>query len=296
MPRVSVYLPTRNRAALLERAVGSVLGQTFTDLELIVVDDGSTDGTPALLGGIAARDARLRVLRHGQPRGAPAARNAAIRAAGGEFITGLDDDDWMLPGRLSRFVAAWEPRHAFLCSGWWLAGPRWTRPIRARAASIEADTLLHGNVVGNQVFTRTERIVAVGAFDETMVASQDHELWTRLVLRYGAAWRLAEPTLVVTADRAGMRISAPDNALRGVDQFAAKFADRFAPEHRCSLALLRRRLAGEPLSLREALRLWTPATRRAVLLALLRDRLPAATALERAWWRWRWPAARGPQP
>src|SRR5512144_610930 len=103
--QVSVYLPTRNRAASLQRAVDSVLAQTHADFELIVVDDGSSDGTRQCLEDAQRSDARVRAIHHAVSRGAPASRNAAIAAARGEWLTGLDDDDEFLPRRLELLLA-----------------------------------------------------------------------------------------------------------------------------------------------------------------------------------------------
>ena len=101
---VSIYLPTRNREALLRRAINSVLTQTYTTLELIVVDDGSTDGTHTYLDTVRTGDSRIQVIRNEVSLGAPLSRNLAIRAARGEFITGLDDDDYFHPQRLATLV------------------------------------------------------------------------------------------------------------------------------------------------------------------------------------------------
>ena len=102
-PAVTVVIPTYNRAALLPRALGSVLEQTAADrCEIIVVDDGSTDATAAVL---ARYGARIRVIR--QPnRGLGGARNTGIRAAAGEFIAFLDDDDLWVPDKLAVQLAA----------------------------------------------------------------------------------------------------------------------------------------------------------------------------------------------
>ena len=90
-PLVSVVMSTWNRAGLVTRAVHSVMGQTYRDLELIVIDNGSTDRTPEALAAI--RDPRLRIIRIAVNAGAAAARNAGIRAARGQLIAFHDDDD-----------------------------------------------------------------------------------------------------------------------------------------------------------------------------------------------------------
>jgi glycosyltransferase involved in cell wall biosynthesis len=104
MPEVSVVIPTYNRAASIMAAVQSVLSQTWTDLELLVVDDGSSDETPGLLAGLA--DPRVTLLRHSSNRGAAAARNTGIEAARGAFVAFLDSDDQWLPRKLELQAAA----------------------------------------------------------------------------------------------------------------------------------------------------------------------------------------------
>src|SRR5262249_37649013 len=102
-PRVSVVMPTHDRADTVARAVQSVLVQTFQDLELIVVDDGSTDNTSAVLAALA--DPRLRVLRLDDNCGVSHARNIGVGAARGELLAFLDSDDEWLPEKLAAQVA-----------------------------------------------------------------------------------------------------------------------------------------------------------------------------------------------
>jgi glycosyltransferase involved in cell wall biosynthesis len=117
MSLVSVIIPTHNRAALLAEAIDSVLQQTFSDFELIIVDDGSTDDTPQVVA--AYDDPRIVYIRQdGQERGA--ARNRGVAAAHGEFITFLDDDDWFLPHKLAVQVPYLQanPEVGMVISGW----------------------------------------------------------------------------------------------------------------------------------------------------------------------------------
>jgi glycosyltransferase involved in cell wall biosynthesis len=103
--RVSVILPTRNRAALLPRAVRSVLNQSYVSWELVVVDDGSEDETPTLMAAMS--DPRVRTVRQ-RYRGTSAARNAGLAVASGDYVTYLDDDNVMHPGWLRAVVWAFE--------------------------------------------------------------------------------------------------------------------------------------------------------------------------------------------
>ena len=103
-PRVSVVLPVRNAAATVARAIASIGAQTFSDWELIVVDDGSTDGTREILREIARAEPRLRVIGRG-PEGVAAAANTGAAAARGEFVARMDADDVSHPERLAAQVA-----------------------------------------------------------------------------------------------------------------------------------------------------------------------------------------------
>lgn len=100
---ISVIVPVYNAERWLERCAASILGQTHADLELILVDDGSMDGSPAICDALAASDARVRVI-HKVNAGVSAARNDGIEASRGEWIAFCDNDDFMAPGMLARLL------------------------------------------------------------------------------------------------------------------------------------------------------------------------------------------------
>lgn len=112
---VSVIVPTHNRPELLKRAVDSVLGQTYKDLEVIVVDDGLEERVDKIISGL--NDSRLKYIQHSEEKGGSAARNTGIKNASGEFIAFLDDDDEWLPHKLATQMAQFEstPRNVGFC-------------------------------------------------------------------------------------------------------------------------------------------------------------------------------------
>ncbi len=112
MPKISIIIATLNGEQTLRKAIESVQHQTMNDFEIIVVDDGSTDGTYSLVSSMAASDARLRCVRMEKNVGVAAARNAGLDSCTGEWIAILDADDWYKPQRLERLLAEAETRQA----------------------------------------------------------------------------------------------------------------------------------------------------------------------------------------
>jgi len=181
-PLVSVVMGVRNGGADLEPAVSSVLDQENVDLELVVVDDGSDDGSDAVLAALAAHDGRLRVLRR-TGRGLTAALIEGCAEARGRFLARQDAGDLSLPGRLQRQVACMEADpSAVLCSTHSsLVVPEGTAiAVNAPEESDLADGLAmtpqHGCVL-----MRREAYLRVGAYRRCFYFAQDLDLWSRLV-------------------------------------------------------------------------------------------------------------------
>jgi glycosyltransferase involved in cell wall biosynthesis len=205
LPKITVYIVTKNRLSQLKDAIQSVEAQTYRDFELIVVDDGSTDGSPEYLRTFNPPFA-YRYFLNGVSLGAPKARNTAIHHADGEFITGLDDDDEFFPIRLQEFIAAWKPEIAAVGAEDMLItdskSVRWRKPNM-----VKTQDLLSRNLVGNQVFTRTEYLRQLGGFDENLSASQDYDLWIRLSERYGPIYIIQKPLQKICFSTSVNRIS-----------------------------------------------------------------------------------------
>ena len=179
-PLISVIMPTHNRRELLGRAVDSVLEQTWDSLEIIIVDDASDDETPDYLKDLSDRYSNLQIVCNEVSKGAAVGRNIAIRQAKGEFITGLDDDDYWRPTRVERLMEEFEDGFSAVCSYDRMVMDEreavWKKPTM-----ITLDDLLYYNRVGNQVLTKKEYLEAVGGYDEDLPSAQDYDLWIRLV-------------------------------------------------------------------------------------------------------------------
>ncbi len=187
-PLVSIVLPTWNRRDLLRDAVASVQAQVYRHWELLVVDDGSTDGTDALAAGWNA-DARIRCLR--QPhRGVSAARNRGLAESRGELIAYLDSDDLWYPAFLARVVAAMAKAPERQCAygaTLLVGGPDGTRILHL---PTDRERLMTGNVIPMTSFVHRRGLYErLGGFDESLKRLVDWDL----VLRYTAD---AEPLAV----------------------------------------------------------------------------------------------------
>lgn len=189
-PKISVVLPTYNRGYIISRAVESILNQTFSDFELIIVDDGSTDNTESVVRTF--RDPRIRYVKE-LHRGGAAARNTGIFISRGEFIAFQDSDDEWLPEKLALQAEAFRgagPEVGIVYTGFWKntkEGARVYYPsasVRQKEGNIYEE-LLHGNFVTNQAaMVRRECFYSVGGYDESLPGMHELDLWLRMAKRY----------------------------------------------------------------------------------------------------------------
>lgn len=193
-PVVSVVIPTFNRQNLMLRAVRSVLNQSFSNYEIIVVVDGSKDGTPEALQAIG--DDRIRVLVHRENRGAPAARNTGIKAATGAYIAFLDDDDIWFPEKLEMQLTQMGACDALLC-GYRVMGERRDRSYRLRDVGLKE--LKKTNPFGGSGLLVKTFIAKGLQFNETLPKAQDWDFLIRLALQ----WRIGYITEVLYLVDAG---------------------------------------------------------------------------------------------
>ncbi len=221
-PLISVYIATHNRANLLANAINSVFAQTYKNLELIVVDDGSTDHTIDILESFKIKHDNFHYLTFEQPKGAPSARNLAIEHAKGEFITGLDDDDQFTPTRIELFIKNYSDQWSFLCSGLAKYDGINYKALKSTKQTISWEGIKRNNLVGNQIFIERKRLLLVGGFDKHFLAWQDYDLWLRLIKEFGPALKLSQHTYIQNVQSEINRISSSSKTQRGYEQFIAK--------------------------------------------------------------------------
>lgn len=205
-PLVTVYIPTHNRASLVCRAVESVLQQSYSNIEIIVIDDGSTDNTYTSLRKYIATG-KVVYLKNETPCGAPHARNRGIKEAEGEFITGLDDDDYFLPNRIEEMIKAYQPDTSFVTTAYKVLETSSNRYIYTKKRRITFDDILMSNVIGNQIFVKTDYLRELNGFDETLPAWQDYDMWIRVIRKFGSGQRISCPTYAIDKSHPHERIS-----------------------------------------------------------------------------------------
>ncbi|MGA9059672.1 MAG: glycosyltransferase, partial [Terriglobia bacterium] len=184
-PAVTVIIPTFNRASIVGRAIRSVLGQTYQDWELIVVDDCSTDGTEQAVRSFS--DNRIKYIRHDRNCRASAARNTGIRCAQGEYVAFLDDDDEWLPEKLQKELEVFrnsDPEVGLVYTGWIILDER-GKVLKVRMETKSGwvyDALLDCNFIGSpsRVTVKKQVLDRVAGFDETFLNAEDYEFCLRV--------------------------------------------------------------------------------------------------------------------
>jgi hypothetical protein len=192
MTAVSVVMPVRNGERFLREALESTLAQTLVDLELIVVDDGSTDSTPEILGDAARRDSRVRLERQ-EAAGLAAAINAGCAVAAAPLIARMDADDVMVPDRLERQVAYLDAHSQIaLLGGGIVLIDEAGREIDREPGREQLDFLVRNELTHATVMMRADAFRALGGY--RLDQSEDYDLWLRFDERYGVT-ALAEPVI-----------------------------------------------------------------------------------------------------
>jgi len=197
-PEISVVIPTYNSAHSLPDAIGSVRAQRWPNLEILVVDDGSTDRTDRVLADLAGPD--MHVIRQ-QNHGPAAARNSGIAAASGEWIAFLDADDLWLPGKLERqFDAIRCTPHVGFCYSDSLVQTTDGRTEKTKCRRPREATfleLLWGNMMSTAtVLVRRDCFQVVGHFDPELRTGEDWDMWLRLATCFETVW-VREPLALI---------------------------------------------------------------------------------------------------
>jgi glycosyltransferase involved in cell wall biosynthesis len=227
LPGVAVIMPVYNRAEVVAEAIASARGQTHPDVEVHVVNDGSTDGTADVLDALAADDDRV-VVTHQANQGPAVARNRALVGCSTEWVSFLDSDDLLLPDAVERRLA-WlhehPDQHGVMGGGETEIQPGVTPPpvVAAKLAGDDAATIFQ------TVLIRRSAVEEVGRYDESMRAAEDTDLHWRLI---EAGFRLGivdEPFIVRRVFGDNLSYENP-SAAPGLLDLVRRKIDRKRPE------------------------------------------------------------------
>ena len=185
-PRVTVLLPVHDAERFLPEAVESILAQSFRDFELLAIDDGSRDGSAAIMDAYASRDPRVRVVRLPHA-GLVATLNAGLALARGELIARMDADDVALPKRLERQVERLDRDPGLVCIGgsYEVIDTR-GRQIDAVRRPCDFEPILAALLAGDSAVChatamyRRGAVIAVGSYNDSARLAEDYDLWLRL--------------------------------------------------------------------------------------------------------------------
>jgi Glycosyl transferase family 2 len=224
--RVTTVIPTRDRRRLVPRAIACAAAQRDVEHEVVVVDDGSRDGTAEAVAALPHTG--VRVVRHDRPRGVAAARNSGIAAARGEWVAFLDDDDVWAPHKLATLT------QAAASAGWaFSAAVNLDEQLRViDFTPVPAQPDLHRAFLAanampggcSNAIVRTDLVRELGGFDERIPALSDWDLWIRLAGRAAAA-RVAEPLAGYVEHGESMHVRGERMTRDELPYLAAKHAD-----------------------------------------------------------------------
>ena len=188
---ISVIIPNYNSGKFLGEAIESVVNQTYKNIEIIVINDGSTDNTEEIAKKWQKRDERVRYLKHKENKGPSAARNTGIKNSRGEYIAFLDADDVWLPKKIEIQINKINDLDADLVfSNWYIWEP--IKNVRVKA--------FNSNPLGNKedllclfikknfgnpstALLKKSSLEKIGLFDESLKSSEDYDLWLRFILK-----------------------------------------------------------------------------------------------------------------
>lgn len=228
-PKYSIIIPTYNRASVLDRAIDSVLDQTYGDFEIIVVDDGSTDNTKQLVREY--EDIRIRYLAHDENLGQNVARNTGIEAANGSLISYLDSDDVFTPDHLERVDAKFEElpsRFAGVITAYTDHHNNTKAKHTIYSGEIRLEDLLSGNMYegigGLSILTfKSECIDDIGFHDERITKCTDWDFYLQILQEY-SLYGLNEDLCIRFKQEDSVSLNSK-NIIQGEMRFLEKYSD-----------------------------------------------------------------------
>lgn len=199
LPLLSVILPVYNGEKHIPASLDSVLAQTFTGFELIIIDDGSTDATAQIAADYAKKDQRIRIISNGSNLGIAESLSRGLSAARGMYIARMDADDISLPERLEMQIKFMQKHPNVAVCGCQMRSMNGGRKISypLKDQDIRAQMVFRNPIGHSAVMFKKDAIVSCGGYDISYVPAEDYDLWTRLALRPDTVFANLADTLVL---------------------------------------------------------------------------------------------------
>lgn len=239
-PLVSCIITTHNRVNLLQFALNSVLAQTYPELEIFIVDDGSKDSTPDVCRAWALEDSRIQYIRVPFPQGANHARNVGISQASGKYIAFLDDDDEWKPDKIKTQCEMLErTQESFTFCSKYLVYTNDRHQVVKRKLSVEdRDVIRYEDLLTFNWIGETSKIIVLTSlardvrFDENLTSAQDYDFYLRILKRGYIALNVKEPLVDINIHN-GPRISTSTSAkYKGQRKIILKYYNDMSKEQK----------------------------------------------------------------
>lgn len=279
MEIVSVIITTHNRSKDLINAINSVLEQTYENIEIIVVDDFSNDNTPLVMDEYINKYQNIKYIRLNKSSGANVARNQGIKASTGRYISGLDDDDIMLPNRISKMLNHLTDEYAFVCTEVYYKFNETDLIYKHFKKNITLNEMFYYNHAGNQVLAEKSLFIEAGLFDEKIIAAQDYDMWLQLLLIKPKAYCVQEALMVIDQIESKNRITTSRNKIKGYIQVYNKYKKLYTRKHRKARLLRLLFVRNKNISLKKLWMLGTfsdPKIPISILIKIIRKKLQNA--------------------
>lgn len=222
---VSVVITTFNREEMLARAIDSVARQTYKNIEIIVSDDCSQYDIKKLVDSkIKESGLRIELRINEKNSGACYTRNQGVKAAAGEFIAGLDDDDEFTEDRIKTLIENYNDKYSFVTGNTIVKSKSGEHSLftTIKNTTVSLNDVLWGNCIGTQILVKRDRLLELGGFDENLSSAQDADMWLRLINKFGPALRLKEPLYLLHTEHDLPRISTGEKKMAGFNQYFKK--------------------------------------------------------------------------
>lgn len=236
-PMVSVVMPVYNRADLVARAVESILAQTYSDFEFIIVDDGSTDKTMEILSAYAEADKRIKIIKNPKNCGVGCSRNNGMDVARGKYLVVMDSDDASLPGRIERSVAMMEenPDIAAMCGmirDIDKPGPKEEANAKKYSINLPPELMQIRMMLGNEMLNsgsviRLDFVKKKGIrYKNSYRAAEDYDFWREILFKDGKLVRINEVVTLYRSHNSNNPIYYIEMA-KNTFQIKKEFLERF---------------------------------------------------------------------